>query len=86
MHNTYTSIQQYFDKFNRYTSLAALTMSEKGKKFNPVQLLRQPFEFAKIYILKLGFLDGLQGFLWALFSSFYPVVKYAKLWDINRKK
>jgi len=86
MHNTYTSIKQYFDKFNNYTSLAALTMAEKGKKFNPVQLLRQPFEFIKIYFFRLGFLDGLQGFLWALFSSFYPVVKYAKLWDIKRNK
>lgn len=86
MHNTYTSIEQYFAKFNHYTSLAALTMFENGKKFNAVQLARQPFEFFKIYVLKLGFMDGLQGFLWALFSSFYPVVKYAKLWDIKRKK
>lgn len=85
MHNTYTSIDQYFDKFNRYTSLAALTMFERGKKFNPIQLARQPLEFIKIYIIKLGILDGLQGFLWALFSSFYPVVKYAKLWDLRRK-
>lgn len=86
MHNTYTSIEQYFNKFNRYTSLAAQTMAERGKKFKAVHLIRPPLEFFKIYILKMGFLDGIQGFLWALFSSFYPSVKYAKLWEIYKNK
>lgn len=85
MHNTYTGIDQYLDKFNRYTSLAALTMYENKKKFRAVNLLRQPFEFLKIYVFRLGFLDGLQGLLWALLYSFYPVIKYAKLWDLYRK-
>lgn len=87
MHNTYTSIEQYFAKFNRYTTLAAQTMAERNKKFNLLQLFRPPLEFFKIYILKLACLDGMQGFLWALFSSVYPSVKYAKLWEIykNRK-
>ena len=84
MHNTYTSIDQYFEKFNRYSTLAALTMQQKHKKFSVFHLLRAPFEFIKIYILRLGFLDGLQGFLWALFSAWYKVVKYTKLWDISR--
>lgn len=84
MHNTYTSIEQYFEKFNRYSTLAALTMQQKHKKFSIVHLLRAPFEFIKIYILRLGFLDGFQGFLWALFNAWYKVVKYTKLWDLNR--
>ncbi len=86
MHNTYISIEQYFSKFNRYTSLGALTMAERGKKFNFFQLFRVPLEFFKIYFLKLACLDGMQGFLWALFSSFYPSVKYAKLWEIYHNK
>ncbi|MDR0953198.1 MAG: glycosyltransferase family 2 protein [Elusimicrobiota bacterium] len=85
MHNTYISIEQYFAKFNHYTSLAAQTMYENKKKFNPLKLLASPFYFSKIYLFKFGFLDGIEGFLWALFSSFYPVVKYAKLWDLQRK-
>lgn len=86
MHNTYTSIEQYFRKFNRYTSLGAETMAERGKKFRFVNLLRPPLEFLKIYLLKLACLDGIQGFLWALFSSIYPSVKYAKLWEIYHNK
>lgn len=86
LHNTYTSIEQYFYKFNRYTSLGAVTMAERGKKFRFINLLRPPLEFFKIYVLKLACLDGIQGFLWALFSSFYPSVKYAKLWEIYHNK
>lgn len=85
-HNTYTSIEQYFDKFNLYSTLAAKTLAQKHKKFTIFHLLRAPFEFIKIYILRLGFLDGFQGFLWALFNSWYKVVKYTKLWDLNRNK
>ncbi len=86
MHNTYTSIEQYFEKFNRYSTLAAMTMQQKHKKFNIFHLLRAPFEFIKIYFFRLGFLDGLQGFLWALFNAWYKVVKYTKLWDLTRKE
>lgn len=85
MHNTYISIEQYFEKFNRYSTLAALTMLQKHKKFNIFQLTRAPFEFIKIYFLRLGFLDGIQGFLWALFNAWYKVVKYTKLWDLSRE-
>lgn len=82
MHTPYRDIEHYFDKFNAYTTLGAKSLYEEGRKFNALNLLRAPFDFFKIYILKLGFLDGIQGFLWALFSSFYPTVKYAKLWHM----
>lgn len=85
-HRPYKTIKQYFDKFNRYTTLAAETMYENGKKFSYFQLLRPPLDFIKIYFLRLGVLDGLQGFLWAYFSAQYPLVKYAKLWNMRRIK
>ncbi|WP_424243921.1 hypothetical protein Dip510_001105 [Elusimicrobium posterum] len=85
-HTPYRDIFHYLEKFNSYTTLAAQTLHEKGKKFNPLQLLRPGFDFTKIYIIRLGILDGFQGFIWAFLSSLYPVVKYLKLWDLNRKK
>ncbi|WP_428898293.1 Glycosyltransferase involved in cell wall bisynthesis [Parelusimicrobium proximum] len=84
IHTPYKTIEQYFKKFNFYTSLGAQTMAERGKKFNPINLFRPPFDFLKIYVLKLGFLDGLQGFLWAYYSAQYPFVKYTKLWHLNK--
>ncbi len=84
-HTPYTSIEQYFNKFNQYSTLGAQYLFESGKKFNCLNLFRQPLDFIKIYILHLGFLDGIHGFLWAWFSSVYPTVKYAKLWFLEYK-
>ncbi len=88
-HTPYTSIEQYFNKFNQYSTLGAQYLFESGKKFHILNLIRQPFDFIKIYFFHLGFLDGIHGFLWAWLSSVYPTVKYAKLWYLyfqNEKK
>ena len=85
-HHPYNSLEGYFNKFNKYTTLAARQMYQNGRKFHflPV-LLRLPFDFLKRYILKLGILDGMRGFLWAALSAFYVFVKYMKLWALQQK-
>ncbi len=39
------------------------------------------WRFFRIYILKLGFLDGLRGLLVAALAAMYVVLKYAKYWE-----
>lgn len=86
-HYSYTNIETYFRKFNKYTSLAAQQMYKNGRKFHLLPtLLTLPFEFLKRYVLKLGFLDGIHGFIWASFSTFYVFVKYMKLWSLQNKQ
>lgn len=81
-HYTDPNIFHYFYKFNNYTSLAASDLFNKKKPFSLLDvMMRPPFAFFKMYVLKAGFLDGIQGLLLALFSSFYVLVKYAKLWE-----
>lgn len=84
-HFSYDTIEAYFTKFNTYTSLAAKQMHKNGKRFCLLSaLLRLPLEFLRRYVLKLGFLDGMRGLLWATFSSYYIFVKYVKLWQLNQ--
>lgn len=85
-HYSYDTIETYFRKFNHYTTLAARQMHQNGKRFSLVgTVIRPPFEFAKRYLLKLGFLDGVRGLLWASFSTFYVFVKYMKLWYLKQE-
>ena len=85
-HYSYDSIETYFTKFNKYTSLAARQMYKNGRRFRLFSvLLTIPFEFFKRYLIKLGFLDGMRGFLWASFSAFYVFVKYTKLWALQQQ-
>jgi len=86
-HYTDLNIKHYYHKFNNYTSLAAEELEKKGKKFKITDILIRPsFLFFKMYILRLGFLDGLQGFILAVFSANYVFTKYAKLWELKGKR
>ena len=86
-HYSYDTVESYFTKLNKYTSLAAQQMYDNGKRFCLLKLLfTLPFEFAKRYLLKLGFLDGFRGLMWASFSTCYVYVKYAKLWQLQQDK
>ncbi|MDR3626228.1 MAG: glycosyltransferase family 2 protein [Ignavibacteriaceae bacterium] len=83
-HYTDPNIKHYFEKFNYYTTLAAEELYKKGKNFNITDIIIRPLSiFIKMYILKMGFLDGIQGFILALFSSAYVFVKYCKLWELK---
>lgn len=86
LHYSYADLENYFVKFNKYTSLAARDLKAKGRKFSLFgTVFRLPFEFIKRYLLKLGFLDGIRGFIWASVSTFYVFVKYIKLWHLEQK-
>ncbi len=86
LHHSYNSIESYFTKFNEYTTLSARQMYANGRRFNLFfVIVTIPFEFFKRYVLKLGILDGMRGFLWAYFSSFSVSVKYVKLWALQQK-
>lgn len=85
-HFSYDTVEDYFTKFNKYTSLAAKQLHQNGRKFCLLRvLLTLPFEFIKRYIIKLGFLDGIRGLFWASFSTYYVYVKYAKLWQLEQE-
>lgn len=84
LHYSYQTVHEYFEKFNRYSSLAAEELSQRGKTVSLWSIiLRFPFEFLRNYIFRGFFLDRYRGFMWAFFSSFYPVVKYMKLRELN---
>lgn len=85
-HYTDPTISHYYEKFNIYTTLAAKELREKNRTVTIDDLLFRPlFLFIKMYIFKLGFLDGFYGFTLSIFSANYVFTKYAKLWEANKK-
>ncbi len=86
-HHSYSDLEDYFNKFNKYTTLGAIEYYQKNKKSNIFQIILNPFyKFIRMYIFRLGFLDGLEGFLLAVTSSLYTMVKYYKLREIYKNK
>ena len=86
VHYTDPNIFHYFSKFNRYTSLAADELAKKENNFKLTDIIIRPWwQFVRMYFIRFGFLDGIQGLLLALFSSGYVFTKYAKLWERKSK-
>jgi len=82
LHFTDNDLEHYFQKFNAYTSLAAEEIAQHGRRAGFVDMvIRPPFTFFRMYILKCGFLDGFHGLLLCTLSAFYVFVKYAKVWE-----
>ena len=84
-HFSYKNLSDYFLKFNRYTTLVAQARITGHAALPSKQLLalRLPVDFFMRYIIRGGFLDGWQGFLWAVLGSFYGFVKYAKALEMK---
>lgn len=86
IHYTDDTLKHYLDKFCNYTSLASKELYANGKRASLLDLsLRPILFFLKMYFGKCGFLDGIQGFILAILSSFYVFVKYAKLWEKEKE-
>ena len=74
-------------KFNNYTSRIAEQRSESelNRVAFAAHVTRPLFEFGSRYFMRLGFLDGYPGYCYALLSSLYAFVKYAKRMEQNLK-
>ena len=85
-HYSYLSLEDYLSRFNRYTTLGAEEYYKRGKKAGVFSIVFNPiFKFLRMYIIRLGFLDGLEGLLLSILSANYTMVKYYKLLEMNRK-
>jgi glycosyltransferase involved in cell wall biosynthesis len=84
LHYTTWNTDDYLFKMNRYAAWGALNFrDEKGRKtakFLPM-ITRAPLRFLQLYIMRLGFLDGIPGLQVCMFTAFYSFLKQAKLWE-----
>lgn len=85
-HYTYRGVADYVDRLQKYSSLAAEEYVKAGRSTGPWRMAgRALFTFFQMYFLRLGFLDGYEGFLMAVLYAFYTFVKYAKLREMNQE-
>lgn len=87
IHNSYRNLQHHLEKANKYTSLFAEESVKKNKSCCKFKVItRFGLRFFSLYFIKLGFLDGYSGFIWAIMGSYYSFLKYAKLYELNHLK
>jgi len=71
LHYAYETIEEFINKQNRYSSLGA-----KPNKFKAI--ISPYWTFFKLFFLKLGFLDGWNGFIVSKLYAEYTFWKYIK--------
>lgn len=67
---------------NVYSSLGMQKLLDKNKNFSLYYLMFKPWvKFIECYFFKLGFRDGIAGFIIAVGAAYSQFLRYAKLWE-----
>ena len=84
-HYAYRSLGDHLARMQRYADLMAQAMYDAGRRCGlaPV-LLNAQWRFVRGYLLRLGFLDGWRGLVFALIESQYVRRKYLGLYMRSR--
>jgi hypothetical protein len=78
-------LEEHRRRIEFYTDLAAKEMFERGERVSWLRnALGPPWIFLNSYLLRLGILDGTQGYLIARMASRYVQRKYVKLEEMRR--
>ena len=87
LHYTVHSLEEYEQKTIQYARLNAQKYFEQKRPKSVIKLWLAPvFSFLKNYFIRLGFLDGKEGFLIARTTARYTYLKYAYLNEMIRAR
>lgn len=88
LHYAYPTLSAYIEHMNRYSSLGAEMAVAKGRRgFSAFDIILRPlWTILYNYWLRRGFLDGREGILLHHFHAMYVSLKYAKVWELTRKR
>jgi hypothetical protein len=84
-HFSYRSLADHQNRMARYADLMAQALYARGRRCGLTPVLVNPlWRFMRGYLLRLGFLDGWRGLVFALVESNYVRRKYLALYMLSR--
>lgn len=87
LHFTVTSIKQYEQQLEKYSSISAEALYNEGKSSTPFfALANAGFTFFRNYFMKLGILDGYYGWIISKQLCRHNYRKYSKLAALHKEK
>lgn len=84
-HNAIWDISQQLAKMQHYSTIFAKENKGKRSSSVPLAVIKSLYHFLRIYIIKLGFLDGFAGFMISASGANGVFYKYIKLYVENKK-
>ena len=88
LHYSYYSVEDHIAQLNKFTSISAQAYYRKGKEVVPIihWVIYPLLTFLNRYVFRLGFLDGYAGYLVCKSTAYAKYLKYAKLYELKRRK
>lgn len=84
-HDSYTSWEEFFDRNNRYSTIAAEHLQAQGEKFSILKFGWLPFREILVRLVKhMGFLDGTEGIGLVIGLVIYQLSVQIKLWTLGK--
>ena len=85
LHYSYPTIRDHVSQINSFSEIAARAAFEKGRQSNLLLdvCLNPTLTFFKKYFLKLGILDGYEGFVISTSTAYGKFLKYIKLRELE---
>lgn len=84
LHYSFSDIAEFFQKMNDYSSRSAFELYHKGKRASLLKVITKfPVTFFVEYFIRLNFLNGYPGFVWAFTQAIYASLKYVKLRELR---
>lgn len=83
LHGSYRTLSDHLRKADLFAAISARRKFDRGAGRPILRLLiHPPARFAKMFILRGGWRDGIQGAIAAGMGTLYVFLKYAKLWEL----
>jgi len=84
-HLPFRDVADHVDTVNRYSSLAARELVERGVTSGPLRAFAHfVFAFFRNYILRRGFTAGGPGFVISIVNAYYVWLKFTKVWELQQ--
>ncbi len=86
LHYPHPTLTSFLKSINYKSTLNAQVFYEEGKRTRPWDWLKPKAKFFQNWILRLGFLDGMEGLIMALMMSFHSFLVRSKLYLLWKKE
>lgn len=87
LHDTYTSLEEIIDKFNRYSTAGAAMAYQRGKRSTlKLAIAKGLVAFLRTYLIRAGFLDGREGFMLAVSNAEATYYRQVKLMQLGKRE